>query len=74
MGNKGSSETESDEANKHGKPYQHDPDWTGPVKKRSCTDIICLLLFLALLGGWGFVGYLGFSSGDINKVRAHISK
>ena len=74
MGNKGSSETDPDEANKNGKPYQHDPDWTGPVKKRSCTDVLCFILFLVLLGAWGFVGYLGFSSGDINKVRACISK
>ena len=40
----------------------------GPVKKRSCTDILCLLLFLAFIGGWIFVAYLAFSQGDIDKV------
>ena len=40
----------------------------GPVKKRSCTDILCLLLFLAFIGGWIFVAFLAFSQGDIDKV------
>ncbi len=45
-----------------------EPDFSGPVKKRSCTDVLCLLLFLAFLGGWGFVAYLAISQGDIDKV------
>jgi len=49
-------------------PYQFEPNWEGPVKRRSCTDIICIFLFLAALGAWGFVAYLSFSSGDINKL------
>lgn len=31
----------------------------GPVKDRSCTDVICLLIFVVFLVGWGAVGYLG---------------
>ena len=58
-----------DPAYPHGKPIQHDPNWEGPVKKRSCTDIICLLLFLVLLGAWGFVAVLAFQEGDVNKVK-----
>ena len=54
---------------KYGEPIQHDPNWEGPVKKRSCTDVICLLLFLVLLGAWGFVAFLAFQEGDVNKVK-----
>mgnify|MGYP001184644322 FL=1 len=52
----------------YGQPYKYEADFSGPIKKRSCTDILCLLLFLAFLGGWGFVAYFGISNGDINKV------
>ena len=52
----------------YGEKFHFDPDFEGPVRNRSCTDVICLGLFLALLGGWGFVAYIGFSEGDINKV------
>ena len=55
--------------NEYGKKYDFSPDFEGPVKNRSCTDILCLLLFLAFLGGWGFVAYIGVSQGDIDKVR-----
>ncbi len=54
----------------YGQPYKFDPDFSGPVKKRSCTDVICLLIFIAFLGGWGFVAFMGMTTGDINKVRA----
>ena len=32
-----------------------------PMKKRSCTDVICLLLFVAFIAGWGGVAYVGLS-------------
>ena len=32
----------------------------GPVKSRSCTDILCLLLFLVCIVGWAGVSYVGF--------------
>ena len=61
MGNK--------QANNSGSPEVVKEDVRdGPVKKRSCTDILCLLLFLAFIGGWIFVAYLAFSQGDIDKV------
>ena len=31
----------------------------GPVKNRSSTDIICLIIFIAFLVGWGFIGFYG---------------
>lgn len=48
----------------YGSPKKYDPDFRGPIKNRSCTDVICLLLFIAFLCGWGFVGFLGYSYGD----------
>lgn len=43
-------------------------NWDGAITKHSCTDIICLLLFLAFLGAWGFVGVYSMLKGDINTV------
>jgi choline transporter-like protein 2/4/5 len=41
----------------------------GPlVKRRSCTDVLCFLLFLAFIGGWVFVAYLGWRDGNISRV------
>ena len=38
------------------------------TKSRSCTDIICLLLFLLCLGGWVAVAVIAFKDGDPKKV------
>ena len=53
----------------YGKPYAFEPDFSGPIKKRSCTDVLCLVLFLAFLGGWAFVAAFGITNGDISKVQ-----
>ena len=58
----------NDSSKNYGQRFEYSPDFEGPVKKRSCTDLLCLLLFVALLGGWGFVAYIGFTQGDIEKV------
>ena len=57
MGNKVDDETLSREK-------KHDLSKLGPIKNRGCTDIICLLLFLAFIGGWIAVGIYGFSHGN----------
>ena len=73
MGNKTSTKVEptneNEEEDEYGSPYKFEPDFTGPVKKRSCTDVLCLALFLLLFVVWGFVAYQGVAKGDINKVR-----
>ena len=51
----------------YGESYRDDGN--NPIeKKRSCTDVICLLLFIAFLGGWGVVAFFGIQDGDIDKV------
>ena len=44
------------------------PAPTGPVKNRSCTDIICVLLFLVFVCGWVGVGVIGFQSGNPEQL------
>ena len=51
----------------YGEAYRDDGN--NPIeKKRSCTDVICLLLFIAFLGAWGAVAFFGIQGGDIDKV------
>jgi hypothetical protein len=42
----------------------YNPGNQGPIKKRGCTDIICLLLFIAFLIGWIVIGIYGFANGN----------
>ena len=42
-----------------GEPLRYDPQFRGPMARRGCTDVICLLLFFFFLIGWGFGGYYG---------------
>ena len=44
----------------------------GPKADRGCTDILCLMVFLASIGGMGFAGYYGWHHGDINRLTAPI--
>ncbi|XP_055341428.1 choline transporter-like protein 2 [Paramacrobiotus metropolitanus] len=39
-----------------------------PIKRRSCTDIPCLVVFLAYIVGWGFVAYYAFTNGLLARV------
>lgn len=36
----------------------------GPETQRSCTDIFCLIIFIAFLAGLVYIGFLGYSSGN----------
>ena len=78
MGNKKSTQVEptavDNESEGYGNAYKFEPDFTGPVKKRSCTDVLCLGLFLLLFVAWGFVAFQGISKGDINKVRIWVKR
>ncbi|PSN36839.1 hypothetical protein C0J52_14250 [Blattella germanica] len=46
-----------------GDSLKYDPTFKGPLSKRSCTDVICFLLFFAFIGGWVAVGIYVDSNG-----------
>lgn len=39
-----------------------------PVRKRGCTDILCLLIFLGFWGATGFFLFNLRSTGDFSKI------
>ncbi|KAK3907531.1 Choline transporter-like protein 4, partial [Frankliniella fusca] len=51
-----------------GKPFQYDPDFKGPRDRRSCTDILCLFLFVVFLVCWGVLGFIAVRDGDPNRI------
>ncbi|XP_069121444.1 choline transporter-like protein 2 [Argopecten irradians] len=51
-----------------GEPRKYDPNFKGPLKNRSCTDIICCLLFLFFLTGMVVCSILGFTRGNPYKL------
>jgi len=36
----------------------------GPLTSRKCTDILCLIIFLAAVGAGGYIGYYSSVNGD----------
>nr|XP_043908168.1 choline transporter-like protein 4 isoform X1 [Solea senegalensis] len=66
MGKKRKEESSPD--SEYGEPAQFDQDFRGPIHKRSCTDIICCGLFLAVLLGYIVVGILAWLYGDPRHV------
>ncbi|KAJ4932233.1 hypothetical protein JOQ06_010658 [Pogonophryne albipinna] len=53
---------------KHGEPRKYDSSFKGPIQNRSCTDIVCCILFIIALLGYFAVGILAWSQGDPRKV------
>lgn len=56
----------------YGEPIRYDPDFSGPTRNRSCTDIVWLIIFILFLGGWGYVGYYSMTKGNVEKLLAPI--
>jgi len=64
-----STDAEIHDHHHYGPTYKYKSSSHAPLKRsRSCTDVICLLLFIAFLGCWIFVAYLTMRTGDIRKV------
>ena len=40
----------------------------GPMEDRSCTDLLCLLIWFAFMGGFGFVAMQGYKNGDPTRL------
>ncbi|XP_003789085.1 choline transporter-like protein 4 isoform X1 [Otolemur garnettii] len=57
-----------DEDEAFGKPVQYDPSFRGPIKNRSCTDVICCILFLLFILGYIVVGIVAWMYGDPRQV------
>ncbi|MEQ2241149.1 hypothetical protein ILYODFUR_022427 [Ilyodon furcidens] len=51
-----------------GESRKFDPNFKGPMQNRSCTDILCCILFILALVGYCAVGVLAWSQGDPRKV------
>ncbi|TWW65564.1 choline transporter-like protein 4 [Takifugu flavidus] len=52
----------------YGEPAHFDPMFTGPIKKRGCTDIVCCVLFMAVVLGYLAVGIVAWLYGDPRQV------
>ncbi|XP_057683877.1 choline transporter-like protein 4 [Corythoichthys intestinalis] len=61
-------EEEKNADSQYGEPFQYDPTFNGPIKKRGCTDIICCVLFIAVILGYLAVGILAWLYGDPRQV------
>lgn len=57
-----------DEDTNYDKPKQHKKDFKGPMKNRSCTDIICCLLFVICVTAMVAVSAWGYAYGDPKKL------
>ncbi|XP_041867901.1 choline transporter-like protein 4 [Melanotaenia boesemani] len=64
----GKKQEEESSDSQYGDPAQFDPNFNGPIKKRGCTDIICCVLFLAVVLGYIGVGILAWVYGDPRHV------
>ncbi|XP_063759355.1 choline transporter-like protein 2 isoform X2 [Eleginops maclovinus] len=59
---------ELEEKPTYGEPRKYDSSFKGPIQNRSCTDIVCCILFVIAILGYFAVGVLAWSQGDPRKV------
>uniref|UniRef100_A0A8D3C7Z4 Choline transporter-like protein n=1 Tax=Scophthalmus maximus TaxID=52904 RepID=A0A8D3C7Z4_SCOMX len=52
----------------YGEPHKFDPSFRGPVCRRSCTDILCCLIFIIVILSYVALGIVAWSHGDPRKV------
>lgn len=48
----------------HGEPIPYDPDFNGPLSKRSCTDVLCFAIFIVFVAAWAGIGLYAILNGD----------
>ncbi|KAM3865658.1 choline transporter-like protein 5-A [Diretmus argenteus] len=51
-----------------GEPHKYDPTFRGPVRKRSCTDVLCCLIFMVVILAYVALGIVAWLHGDPRKV------
>ncbi|XP_078422706.1 choline transporter-like protein 4 [Cetorhinus maximus] len=64
----GKKKKEASSSEPYGEPAKYDPTFNGPIKNRSCTDIICCALFMLFIVGYMIVGILAWLYGDPREV------
>ncbi|KAG7324666.1 hypothetical protein KOW79_012682 [Hemibagrus wyckioides] len=64
----GKNTEENEQQSEYGEPTKFDPTFTGPLHNRSCTDIICCILFMLVVVGYMVVGILAWLYGDPRHV------
>ncbi|KAE8294255.1 Choline transporter-like protein 5-B Solute carrier family 44 member 5-B [Larimichthys crocea] len=52
----------------YGEPRKFDPNFRGPVHNRSCTDVVCCLIFIIVILGYIALGTIAWIHGDPRKV------
>ncbi|XP_072863303.1 choline transporter-like protein 5 isoform X8 [Chlorocebus sabaeus] len=51
-----------------GDPRTYDPDFKGPVSNRSCTDVLCCMIFLLCIVGYIVLGLVAWVHGDPRRA------
>ncbi|KAJ8334976.1 hypothetical protein SKAU_G00406150 [Synaphobranchus kaupii] len=64
----GKKSNKQEEKTEYGESAQYDPTFNGPIHKRSCTDVICCIIFMAAIAGYLVVGILAWLYGDPRHV------
>ncbi|XP_075895301.1 choline transporter-like protein 5-B isoform X1 [Nelusetta ayraudi] len=52
----------------YGEPRKFDPNFRGPVHNRSCTDVVCCVIFIVVILGYVALGTVAWIHGDPRKV------
>uniref|UniRef100_UPI003AAFCB6D choline transporter-like protein 5-A n=1 Tax=Centroberyx gerrardi TaxID=166262 RepID=UPI003AAFCB6D len=52
----------------YGEPHKFDPSFRGPVRRRSCTDVLCCLIFIIVILAYVALGIVAWLHGDPRKV------
>ncbi|XP_054645077.1 choline transporter-like protein 5-B [Dunckerocampus dactyliophorus] len=52
----------------YGEPRKFDPKFRGPVHNRSCTDVVCCIIFIIVILGYIALGTVAWIHGDPRKV------
>ncbi|XP_056235028.1 choline transporter-like protein 5-B isoform X5 [Seriola aureovittata] len=52
----------------YGEPRKFDPNFRGPIHNRSCTDVVCCVIFVIVILGYIALGTVAWIHGDPRKV------
>ncbi|XP_015679604.1 choline transporter-like protein 4 [Protobothrops mucrosquamatus] len=64
----GKKKEDNEASSQYGEKCQYDASFHGPIQNRSCTDIICCVIFGVFLAGYMVIGLLAWLYGDPRQV------